>query len=341
MTVGLHALFFTKTRLLSQPGDVGCYVTPSEWADNRSGRVIRDLFLNGLGGESLLLLDPQTFTFAGVKTTAAISTFVISKESTTRRLATNVSVATLGAGIEKLGEVIPRTALTTSRGWSRVMNNPAGMPDTGPTLGDLFHVHRGTATGANAFWTMTPADAKVRGLSDFGVPTATRAKEIIDAEGVLRKRPDHKVVLSFPKILDRKDARAVDEYLRTGERPDGVGLVVCEGSNARKRTPWWSITVTRPAIVATYMSRRPPSFAANPDRLGILNIAIALDPKIEMDSATIARVVEALNEGASSFEEYAVRYFGNLRKFEPTVVAMLPLPAALHYLMRPASTVRA
>jgi hypothetical protein len=333
MTAGLHALFFSQTRLLSEPGDVGCYITPSEWVDNKSGGIIRDLFMNGLGGESVLTLDPATFAFSGVKTTAAITSFVVGNESRTRRFALDISVDDLAGGLRTLGTEIANAALTTSRGWRRVVTNPTGMPDTGPTIGDLFHVHRGTATGANSFWVMNPEDAKARGLSKYAVPTVTRAEDIIVAGGTLKRRPDTKVMIFLPKALDPKADSAVDDFVRRGEKPDDTGLVVSQGSNAQKRSPWWSISVSKPAIVATYMARRPPTFAANPDRLGILNIAIGLEPKVTMDAATIATVVDALNAAAAGFEEYAVRYFGNLRKFEPKTVAALPLPSDLHRLL--------
>jgi hypothetical protein len=204
------------------------------------------------------------------------------------------------------------------------------MPDVGPTIGDLFEVHRGTATGANGFFVMTPEMAKSRGLTKYGVPTVTRAREIIDCSGALSRRREQNLVISLPKTLDRRANPNVETFLRAGEREGADGIVISKGSNAQKRSPWWSFSVSRPAIVATYMARRPPVFAANPERLGILNIAIAIEPKREMDAETIERVVLALNRAAPSFEEYAVRYFGNLRKFEPKVVASLPLPPELH-----------
>ena len=341
MTVGLHALFFTKTKLLAEAGDIGCYVTPSEWIDNRSGRIVRDLFMNGLGGESVVTLDPGSFAFAGVKVTAAITSFVVGSESKIRRFAFDVQVADLAKGLRTIGQDIETSALTTTRGWSRVVGNPTGMPDTGPTIGDLFHVHRGTATGTNGYWVMTRGEAKERGLSKYAVPTITRAEEIISAVGELKKSPELKVTISFPKMTDRKEDRDVDAFIRCGERADENGLIVSQGSNAQKRSkPWWSISMQRPAIVATYMARRPPTFAANPDNVAILNIAIGLDPKVKMDAAAIAIVVKALNGAAPDFDAYAVTYFGNLRKFEPKTVISLPLPAALHHLLPQMRTLR-
>jgi hypothetical protein len=279
------------------------------------------------------MLDPESFTFTDVKTTAAISTFVISSESVARRVALDVPIEALSAGIASLGSDVARSTLSAARGWTQVVNNPSAMSDAVPTLGQVFHVHRGTATGANDFFVLEPNDAERRGLAKYAVPTVTRAKEIIDARGVLARRQEQKVVLSFPKTLDRKRDHVVDAFLSAGERPNVNGTIVSDGSNARKRSPWWSFAVFRPRLVVTYMGRRPPAFAANPERLGILNIAIGLEPKLEMDDAMLVQVAAALNEAAPSFETYAVRYFGNLRKFEPNTIALLPLPPALHFLI--------
>ena len=157
------------------------------------------------------------------------------------------------------------------------MTNPDAMEYHGPTIGDLFRVSRGTATGSNAFFALPAERAKELGIQKYGVPTVTRAEEIIASAGELRRRPGLKVVLDIPKALERRSDPALDAYLKTGEKPVRT-QTVSAGSNAQKRTPWWTLNVSKPAIVATYMARRPPAFATNPDRLGILNIALGLAP---------------------------------------------------------------
>ena len=52
---GLHSYFFLATALHGRAGDVGCFVTSSEWLDVNYGKVVRRLLLNGLGGR----VDPR------------------------------------------------------------------------------------------------------------------------------------------------------------------------------------------------------------------------------------------------------------------------------------------
>ncbi|HTW83953.1 MAG TPA: methyltransferase [Candidatus Sulfotelmatobacter sp.] len=330
LNAGLHLLFFAKTKTLALGGDVGCYVTSAEWLDNRTGGLVRELFLNGLGGTGVTVIEPKTFTFTAVKTTAALTQFVIGQHDTPKRIALGVPVAEVPRHLAgEGGVVIARERLEAARGWTHAARNPHAVDDHGPTIGDLFRVTRGTATGSNEFFALTPDRAKVLGVAKYGVPTVTRAEDIIAANGVLWRRPDLKIVLNIPKTLRRQDDPALDAYLKTGERSDEQGLVVSAGSNAQKRNPWWVLNVARPPIVATYMARRPPAFARNPDQLGILNIAIGLTPKVPMSEEQMRTAVDALNAAAPTYEGHAVTYFGDLKKFEPRTLASLPLPASL------------
>jgi hypothetical protein len=334
MTVGLHMLFFAKTKTLALPGDIGCYVTSAEWLDNRSGLLVRQLFLNGLGGSAVTVVDPETFVFAGVKTTAAVTRFAVGGPGGDRRFSVAVPLADIGLHLSgDSGHLVSSERLTWARGWTDAVNNPDAVEYRGPTIGDLFKVSRGTATGSNAFFALTAERAAELGLAKYGIPTVTRAEEIINAGGELRRRASLKVVLDIPKALARREDSALDAYLRTGEKRDENGGIVALGSNAQKRKPWWALNVSKPSIVATYMARRPPVFATNPDGLGILNIAIGLVPRVSLTKKQLREVVDALNTAAASFESHAVTYFGNLKKFEPKTVASLPLPQSLHHLL--------
>ncbi len=74
---GLHAYFFLATALHGRPGDVGCFVTSSEWLDVNYGEVIRRLLLDGLGGRSIHVLEPKLLPFDTAATTAAITCFEV------------------------------------------------------------------------------------------------------------------------------------------------------------------------------------------------------------------------------------------------------------------------
>ena len=85
------------------------------------------------------------------------------------------------------------------------------------------------------------------------------------------------------------------------------------------------MTFPKPPIVATYMARQAPLFAANPDGLGLLNVAHGLHPHAPMEAATVALVVQILNANRASFIGRGRTYHGGLEKFEPGEMEALPL----------------
>ncbi len=74
---GLHVHFFLATALYASRQDFGCFITASEWLDVNYGRLVRQLFLNELGGQSLTVVEPTARPFSDAATTALISTFQI------------------------------------------------------------------------------------------------------------------------------------------------------------------------------------------------------------------------------------------------------------------------
>ena len=65
------------TALHGRAGDVGAFVTASEWLDVNYGDLVRKLLLGPLGGTSVHILDPAALPFPDADTTATITTFAI------------------------------------------------------------------------------------------------------------------------------------------------------------------------------------------------------------------------------------------------------------------------
>ena len=72
---GLHVHFFLATALHARPGDAGVLITAAEWLDVNYGRLVRGLLLDGLGGESLHLIDPAVPVFTDAMATSVITCF--------------------------------------------------------------------------------------------------------------------------------------------------------------------------------------------------------------------------------------------------------------------------
>lgn len=324
---GLHVYFFLATALRARPGDVGCFITSAEWLDVGYGKVLRELLRDHLGLASISLLHESAEAFDDAMTTAAVTCFRVGSNDTPV-LVSRVSDfrAADGGGdarpvprcrlVGRWGTLIRngrRAQKSRSRGWVR--------------LGDVASVHRGIATGANDFFVMDQARAKQLGLASCVRPVVTSARQILDAGG----RVDAlacRVLLTLPRDLSVLPARmreAARRYLAEGEERGIHERYLCQ-----HRRPWWWLgEVAPPPIVASYMARRPPAFAFNPDGTLILNIAHGVYPRKRLSADKARSLVSALNEAAHTFAGNGRLYQGGLEKFEPREMedVLIPPPA--------------
>lgn len=315
---GLHALFYLATLAKhGNKGDVGVFVTSSEWLDVGYGSVIRSMFTNGLGGRSLTVYDPQGVPFDDAMTTAAIATFCIGEEPAVARLRRVAGGRAIR--LEYRGRTVDRELLAKTNRWSPLLDGAAEV-DLDQTIGSLFRVSRGQVTGSNDYFVMPRAAARERGILEFCKPIITSAEEVFESGGVVRNGPQRMVGLSIPKDCDLNRYPALAEYIRLGESR-GVHL----GYVASHRKPWYSLAFPAPPIIATYMARQAPVFARNPDKLGLLNVAHGLYPRRDLSDETLDFVVMRLNRTRKQFVGRGRTYHGGLEKFEPREMERLPL----------------
>lgn len=323
---GLHAHFYLATALHAETGDVGCFVTSAEWLDVGYGAIVRGLFLDGLGGRTLHVVDPRANPFAGAMATAAIACFEVGTAADAIRLQflqSPTDVADLDAGA-----AIVRGELAAVRRWSPLFRRqPArsGDPKRVP-LGMLARVHRGAVTGANDFFVLTREQARDLGLETWCRPVIASAKEILEAAGLVRDQEARKLVLDVPPDVDRARYPSLDAYLRRGEQGEHGNPPVALRYIASRRRPWWHLGLSTPPIVATYMTRQAPAFALNLDRLAVLNIAHGIYPRDPLTPEHLAALVAALNDARSSFTGGGRTYHGGLEKFEPSEMEALLIP---------------
>ncbi len=329
---GLHAYFYLSVASKSRSGDLGCFLTSAEWTENGYGKVVRNLMLNGLGGESVRILDPKAFAFDNVRTTASISCFRIGQDAGGIRIG---QVAALDNSLDlKRNEglqFLSREFLEAQRDWKlpRLIAQTEGGMNNQHKLGDLFRVSRGTATGANKYFVLDHAVARHEGLEEFLIPVLSSARELRINQQVLTAPHVTKGLLLFPRSLDRTRHLAVDKYIKRGEVADDTGAAVCDRTLARTRKPWWSVQPSVPPIVVSYMARKAPRFYINRDSLPILNIAHGLFPKCKLSDKEFEQIVTELNKHSEEYLAWGRTYHGNLKKFEPSEVEALPLPVSL------------
>lgn len=316
---GLHLHFFLQTRLLAQRADIGAFITSAEWLDVNYGSALRELFLTELGGVALHVLKPTVEAFPGIATTAAVTCFRVGETALPVRVCSVDSLCDLN-GLNK-GVDIPRVRLAAAPRWSAIVE-PSSFESEGVIeLGELFRVHRGQVTGANAVWI---AGEHAEGLPDsVKVPAVTKARELIKAGAHLRSADVLRRVIDLPRELDeftRAERRRITTFLRWA-RKQGAD----QGYIAQHRKPWWSVGLKSPApILCTYMARRPPQFTLNACHARHINIAHGLYPRAAMPPVALTRLVTWLNKNIQTGSGRT--YSGGLTKFEPKEIERLRIP---------------
>ena len=316
---GLHAHFFLATALYARPGDVGSFITSSEWLDVNYGQLIRDLLVGPLSVSSLHVLSPTSQPFEDATVTGAITCFEVGANTSDVHIQTVENIGALGD--LSAGFSVSRQRLAETSRWSVITRVTPKLPDGYVELGELARVHRGTVTGANKVW-VTPRDA-VDLPDDLLFPTITRARELFAAGERLASSDDLKAVIDLPAdldVLDEGDRKKVDRFLRKAKK-----LGVANGYVARNRRAWWSVGLASPApILATYMARRPPAFVRNAVDARHINIAHGIYPREAMGASDLDALAAYLRVNVSTTSGRT--YAGGLTKFEPREMERLVVP---------------
>lgn len=320
---GLHVHFFLATLRHAHPGDVGCFITSSEWLDVSYGAALRTALLDGMGGVGLHLLPPEVAAFNDAMTTAVITCFEVGKTSSGVRMRTAPSASALG-DLDSGGRIVPLSRLREARRWTPLFK-PGDRPERAGLvrLGEIVRVSRGAVTGANRFFVMSPTDARRLGLSRYVVPALTSAREVLGARGVVRADASRRVLLDPPATVElgAVEHEALRRYLARGEQQGVADTYICS-----HRRPWWRVAAKFPPIVATYMARQPPAFALNPDGLAILNVLLGFFPKVPLDEDQLLGLVQYLNEHRHDLRGSGRTYQGGLEKFEPREMEAIEVP---------------
>ncbi|MBM3564698.1 MAG: methyltransferase [Alphaproteobacteria bacterium] len=317
---GLHLHFLLKTRQLAVSGDLGCFITAAEWLDVNYGSTLRAMLTNGLGGQSLHLIDPAVKVFDDALTSAMILCFTVGLHSDALRVRHVRNIEMLGD--LRSGKRISLTRAQATHKWSLLTSPPRITNDKTFELGNLFAIHRGQVTGMNRVWIAATDTPNIS--HRFLVPTVTDAKELIDAPNArLMTTARLKRVVSLPADLNALDDETrcqIDRFLRWAR-----SLGANKSYVAQHRRPWWRVALGSPApILMTYMGRRPPVFVRNICGARIINIAHGLYPRTPLAESDLNRLVRWLN--ANVCISAGRTYAGGLTKFEPREAMRLRIP---------------
>lgn len=316
---GLHVYFFLAIASRAKAGDYGTLITAAEWLDVNYGQLVRDLFLDRLGGQSVYVIEPKAEPFPGTATTGAVTTFSVNSKRNSARFARVANLSALGdlSG----GRRVRRERLLAEARWSHFTRTPTETPEGYVELGEMCRVHRGQVTGANRVWIAGDHSAGLP--EDVLYPTVTRAKELIKAGPVLVNAGQLRRVIDLPgdlSTLHKRDQAAVRRFLQIAEQ-----MGAKDGYVAQHRLAWWSVGLRVPApILATYMARQAPVFVMNKVDARHINIAHGLYPREQIADEVLVGLVNYLRR-SSSLQGGRV-YAGGLTKFEPREMERIPVP---------------
>jgi adenine-specific DNA-methyltransferase len=318
---GLHVHFFLATALKVRSGDIGAFITSSEWLDVNYGRLLRQLLTGPLCSQSVTLIEPTARPFPDAATTGAIATFEVGSRTRSVKLRRVHSVAQLNERPLDRGRLVRRERLARAHRWTPLIRGARQFREGFVELGELCRVHRGQATGSNKMWIAGPHAAGLPASVLFAC--VTRARELLMAGRTLADPEPLRRVIDLPADLDGFAAgdRARIEALLARAKAMGID----QGYIAKHRKAWWSVGLRDAApILMTYMARRAPAFVRNLAGARHLNIAHGIYPRERLSGAALDALAAFLSQTVTQAEGRT--YAGGLTKFEPKEVERLLVP---------------
>ena len=200
------------------------------------------------------------------------------------------------------------------------------------TIGDLFEVRRGVATGANSYFVMSKNEAQERGLPDRYLKPVLPSPRFLKTDVVMEGTDgypilDHQLVLfdcDLPETLLGDVHIHLSDYIAAG-----IEMGINERYLPSRRSPWYRQEQRLPApFLSTYMGRgtgdkKPFRFIWNQSQAIATNVYLLLYPKplleeIIADNEKAALIHEGLNcLEADELREEGRVYGGGLYKIEP------------------------
>ncbi len=248
-----------------------------------------------------------------------------------------------------LAELDPGTAAvwtpsTTSGKWTSALLPPTGATAyAAATTGEGFCVLQawgettlGMVTGANKFFTLSPARAAELGLTDAELlplsPPGSRHLRGLSFTAHMRGELGRDGAATYLFRPDGEPGSAARAYIQDGEKQG-----IHEAYKCRVRTPWWRVPLVAPAdLLLTYMNADTPRLTTNTAGARHLNSVHGV--YLAEEHHTLGRELlplASLNSVTLVGAEIVGRaYGGGMLKLEPREADHLPVPAPAHVEVR-------
>jgi hypothetical protein len=338
---GLYAYFM----LLADPwlarGGVGVWIIPSEFLDVNYGRQLKAYLAQNLTLLRVHRFDPSASRFPDALVTSSV--LLVRKARTPLD---HKAVLTFGGtpAAPRRARRVRQADLDPAAKWSPLWSTGPRRRRPGKaglTVGDLFTVRRGLATGANGYFVLERARSRELALPKRFLRPVLPGPRFVAAEEIARARGGFPAGLRQLVVLDcdlpadevRLRYPALHSYLRLGRRKR-IHLRYLP----RHRDPWYAQEHRPPApILCTYMGRRRGGrfirFIRNRSDATATNVYHLLYPRPALEPV-LDEVFIGLREVEAAVEAAGRTYGGGLVKVEPKELAGIPLPGWVGELAR-------
>ncbi len=322
-------------------GGISAWLIPSEFMDVKYGVAVKHYLTRNVKLLHIHRFCPLDVQFSDALVSSAVVVFEKSSPSTNGR----VTFSFGGSLLEpQLVREVPLISLRVSDKWNKYAmfgteNGGQAIGRHGPTLGDLFTIKRGLATGDNHFFILEREEANRLCIPrEFLKPILPNPRALstdvirADEDGFPQITP-HRVLLdcNLPENEVRKRFPEFWKYLETGKTKE-----IDKGYITSRRSPWYSQEKRPPPpFLCTYMGRtnngnKPFRFIWNRSEATAHNVYLLLYPKpflkeaLQSNPTLEGRIFSALRKiDTNRFTTEGRVYGGGLYKMEPKELAQI------------------
>lgn len=336
---GLYCYFMALSHDWMSEGGIAGWLIPSEFMDVNYGSALKQYLLREVTLLHIHRFDPNDVQFDDALVSSAVVWFRKEKPNQGHKVRFSFGGTLANPAIVK--DIAVRDLEGTVK-WTKFPKHEVIAPHEGYSLGDLFSIKRGLATGDNGFFILD--EDKVEALNlprKFLRPILPSTRYIqvdeiaADEDGVpLLDKRLFLIDCDVPQEDVERDYPALWSYLREG-MDEVATRYLC-----RSRRYWYA-QEKRPAapIVCTYLGRsdhdgKPFRFLLNHSQATATNVYLMLYPKPSL-TKRIASKPDAMRQLWIALNEIHPEtllgngrvYGGGLHKLEPRELANVPADA--------------